>query len=53
VFGAKRLILGEGRVDRIGIKAMKGAFPGMEILAENGGNKLFPTPPFPWRTKWT
>jgi hypothetical protein len=39
MFGAKRLILGEGRVDRIGIKAMKGAFPGTEILAENGGNK--------------
>jgi hypothetical protein len=34
-----QVILGEGCVDRIGIKAMKSAFPGMEVLAENGGNK--------------
>jgi hypothetical protein len=31
--------LGESGVDRIGIKAMKSALPGMEVLAENGGNQ--------------
>jgi len=39
VFGGENLILGEGRVDRIGVKAMQSAFPGVEVLGEDGGNQ--------------
>ena len=39
VFGCQRLILSKGRVDRVGVKAVRCDLLVLKVLAENGGNQ--------------
>ncbi len=39
VFGCQRLILSEGRVDRVSVKAVRRDLLVLKVLAENGGNQ--------------